>query len=198
MSFSTVTLLKTGATHGCHPRTVSQSTARAGGPWFTTATPPQTQLRKSAKSRPTVRMLDHGPWIEAPFTQPLTQTTDDQHGPSFDPRFRFSTSRSRLDRFPISSSAESVYHDPSRASRSVKPSVVFPKFGSSMIPTGTRTTNYTPVRSEDHGTMVCAKSYNPWNPSWLSLGYYSSSSSQGQHCFTFMSSTTDCNGGYNP
>ncbi|WMV10366.1 hypothetical protein MTR67_003751 [Solanum verrucosum] len=40
-----------------------QTTARAGGPWFTTATPPQTQLRKSAKSlptdKPTVRRLDH-------------------------------------------------------------------------------------------------------------------------------------------
>ncbi|KAH0689070.1 hypothetical protein KY289_016428 [Solanum tuberosum] len=44
-----------GATHGCHPWTVGQTTARAGGPWFTTATSPQTQLRKSAKSRPTDR-----------------------------------------------------------------------------------------------------------------------------------------------
>uniref|UniRef100_M1AAX3 Uncharacterized protein n=1 Tax=Solanum tuberosum TaxID=4113 RepID=M1AAX3_SOLTU len=26
------------------------------------------------------------PWIEAPFTQPLTQMTADQHGSSFDPR----------------------------------------------------------------------------------------------------------------
>ncbi|KAH0661326.1 hypothetical protein KY284_026257 [Solanum tuberosum] len=42
-----------GATHGCHPRTIGQTMARAGGPWFTTATPPQTYLRKSAKSRST-------------------------------------------------------------------------------------------------------------------------------------------------
>ncbi|KAH0693254.1 hypothetical protein KY285_020351 [Solanum tuberosum] len=28
------------ATYGHHPRTVGQTTARAGGPWFTTATPP--------------------------------------------------------------------------------------------------------------------------------------------------------------
>uniref|UniRef100_M1DZY4 Uncharacterized protein n=1 Tax=Solanum tuberosum TaxID=4113 RepID=M1DZY4_SOLTU len=26
------------------------------------------------------------PWIETSFTQPLTQTTVDQHGPSIDPR----------------------------------------------------------------------------------------------------------------
>ncbi|WMV41492.1 hypothetical protein MTR67_034877 [Solanum verrucosum] len=44
-----------GATHGCHPRIVGRTTARVGGPWFTTATPPQTQLRKSTKSRPTDR-----------------------------------------------------------------------------------------------------------------------------------------------
>uniref|UniRef100_M1DJH2 Uncharacterized protein n=1 Tax=Solanum tuberosum TaxID=4113 RepID=M1DJH2_SOLTU len=31
-----------GATYGHHPRTVGQTTARAGGPWLTTATPPQT------------------------------------------------------------------------------------------------------------------------------------------------------------
>ncbi|WMV30627.1 hypothetical protein MTR67_024012, partial [Solanum verrucosum] len=53
-------------THGCHPRTVGQTTTRAGGPWLTTATSPQTQLSKLAKSRPTdrptVRMSDHGPW----------------------------------------------------------------------------------------------------------------------------------------
>ncbi|WMV25691.1 hypothetical protein MTR67_019076 [Solanum verrucosum] len=57
------------------------------------------------------------PWIDAPKAQLQSQTTVDQHGPSFDPRsigltvdrrFRFSASRSRLDRFPISSSVESV------------------------------------------------------------------------------------------
>ncbi|WMV07337.1 hypothetical protein MTR67_000722 [Solanum verrucosum] len=35
------TLQDEGATYGHHPRTVGQTTARAGGPWFTTATPPQ-------------------------------------------------------------------------------------------------------------------------------------------------------------
>ncbi|WMV26333.1 hypothetical protein MTR67_019718 [Solanum verrucosum] len=30
-----------GATYGHHPRTIGQTTARAGGPWFATATPPQ-------------------------------------------------------------------------------------------------------------------------------------------------------------
>ncbi|WMV19459.1 hypothetical protein MTR67_012844 [Solanum verrucosum] len=64
-----------GATYGRHPRTVGQTTARAGGPWFTTATPPQPAQKN---------------WL------------------SLDPRFRFSTSRSCLDRFPISSSADSV------------------------------------------------------------------------------------------
>ncbi|WMV51106.1 hypothetical protein MTR67_044491 [Solanum verrucosum] len=55
-----------GATQGCHPRTVGQTTARAGGPWFTTATPPQPSSEKSAKSqltdRPTVRKSDNGLW----------------------------------------------------------------------------------------------------------------------------------------
>ncbi|WMV55520.1 hypothetical protein MTR67_048905 [Solanum verrucosum] len=71
-----------------------QTTARAGGLWFTTATPPQTSSEKLAKSRltdrPTVRRSDHGPWsvsVDRDFPyQPLTQTTVDQHGPSFDPR----------------------------------------------------------------------------------------------------------------
>ncbi|WMV55524.1 hypothetical protein MTR67_048909 [Solanum verrucosum] len=56
----------------------------AGGPWFTTAIPPQTKLRKSGKYGPTVHGL--GSWIEGPFIQPLMRTTADQHGPSFDPR----------------------------------------------------------------------------------------------------------------
>uniref|UniRef100_M1DUC1 Uncharacterized protein n=1 Tax=Solanum tuberosum TaxID=4113 RepID=M1DUC1_SOLTU len=81
--------------NGCHPRTVGQTIARAGGLWFTTAIPHQTHLRISAKSRPTdkptVRRSDHGLWSVSMdrgplFTQPLMQTTADQHGPSFDPR----------------------------------------------------------------------------------------------------------------
>ncbi|WMV49924.1 hypothetical protein MTR67_043309, partial [Solanum verrucosum] len=56
--------------------------------------PSPNQLRKLAKSRltdrPTVRRSDHGPWsvsVDRDFPyQPLTQTTVDQHGPSFDPR----------------------------------------------------------------------------------------------------------------
>ncbi|WMV25944.1 hypothetical protein MTR67_019329 [Solanum verrucosum] len=87
--------------------------------------PLPSQLRKLVKSRltdrPTVRRSDHGPWSVSVdqdlLTQPLTRTTVDQHGPSFDPRsvglnvdrrLRSSASRSRLDRFPIFSSAESV------------------------------------------------------------------------------------------
>ncbi|WMV41975.1 hypothetical protein MTR67_035360 [Solanum verrucosum] len=66
-----------------------QITARAGGPWFTTATPLQTSSQKLAKSRlkdrPTVRRSNHGPWsvsVDRDFPyQPLTQTTVDQHGP---------------------------------------------------------------------------------------------------------------------
>ncbi|WMV51420.1 hypothetical protein MTR67_044805 [Solanum verrucosum] len=79
-----------GATNGCHPRTVGQTTARVGGLWFTTATPPQPSSEKLAKSRPKDRLMirrsDHGPWIEASFTQPLMQTTTNQHRQSFDPR----------------------------------------------------------------------------------------------------------------
>ncbi|WMV41976.1 hypothetical protein MTR67_035361 [Solanum verrucosum] len=78
-----------GATYGHHPRTVGQTTARAGGSWFTIATPPQTSSEKLAKSRltdrPTVRRSDHGPWsmsVDRDFPyQPLTQTMVDQHGP---------------------------------------------------------------------------------------------------------------------
>ncbi|WMV50865.1 hypothetical protein MTR67_044250 [Solanum verrucosum] len=72
----------------CNPRTVGQTMACAGGPWFNTATPPQPSSEKSAKSRLTDRPTVHGlcPWIKTSFTQPLTQTTVDQHRPSFDPR----------------------------------------------------------------------------------------------------------------
>ncbi|WMV07963.1 hypothetical protein MTR67_001348 [Solanum verrucosum] len=68
------------ATHGCHPLTVDQTTACAGGPLFTTATPPQTQLRKLAKSRPTDRSTvcrpDHGPWSVSMDRGPLYPTSD--------------------------------------------------------------------------------------------------------------------------
>ncbi|KAH0688938.1 hypothetical protein KY289_016296 [Solanum tuberosum] len=82
------------ATHGCHPRTVGQTTARAGGPWFTTATPPQPSLEISTKSRPTgrltVRRSDHGPWfvsVDRDLIYPVSDTNYvDQHGPSIDPR----------------------------------------------------------------------------------------------------------------
>uniref|UniRef100_M1DI76 Uncharacterized protein n=1 Tax=Solanum tuberosum TaxID=4113 RepID=M1DI76_SOLTU len=83
-----------GATYGHHPRTVGQTTARAGGPWFTTATPPRPSSENwlSPDSRTDPRSVDQTtvrglcPWIETSPTQPLTQTTVDQHGPSFDPR----------------------------------------------------------------------------------------------------------------
>uniref|UniRef100_M1DMN1 Integrase core domain containing protein n=1 Tax=Solanum tuberosum TaxID=4113 RepID=M1DMN1_SOLTU len=84
----------TGATHGCYPRTVGQTTSRAGGPWFTTTSPPQPSSKNwlSPDSRTDPRSVDQTtvrglcPWIETSLTQPLTQTTVDQHGPSFDPR----------------------------------------------------------------------------------------------------------------
>ncbi|WMV29851.1 hypothetical protein MTR67_023236 [Solanum verrucosum] len=45
---------------------------------------PRTHLENLAKSRltdrPTVRRSDYGLWIETSLTQPLTQTTVDQHG----------------------------------------------------------------------------------------------------------------------
>ncbi|WMV36942.1 hypothetical protein MTR67_030327 [Solanum verrucosum] len=81
-------------THGQHPRTVDGLTVHPAGPWFVTENFPRTQSENSAKSRltdrPTVRRSDHGPWFvfvdrDFPY-QPLTQTTVDQHGPSFDPR----------------------------------------------------------------------------------------------------------------
>uniref|UniRef100_M1DYG4 Uncharacterized protein n=1 Tax=Solanum tuberosum TaxID=4113 RepID=M1DYG4_SOLTU len=84
-----------GATYGHHPRTVGQTTARTGGPWFTAATPPKPAQKKnmlSLDSRTDPRSVDQTtvrglcPWIETSFTQSLTQTTVDQHGPSIDPR----------------------------------------------------------------------------------------------------------------
>ncbi|WMV25949.1 hypothetical protein MTR67_019334 [Solanum verrucosum] len=48
------------------PMVATHETFRVGGPWFTTATPPQIQLRKLANSRsmdrPTVRRPDHSLW----------------------------------------------------------------------------------------------------------------------------------------
>ncbi|WMV13377.1 hypothetical protein MTR67_006762 [Solanum verrucosum] len=77
-------------THGHHPRTVEGLTVRPAGPWFVTENFPRTRSENLAKSRLTVRKSDHGPWsvsVDRDFPyQPLTQTTVDQHGPSFDPR----------------------------------------------------------------------------------------------------------------
>ncbi|WMV33738.1 hypothetical protein MTR67_027123 [Solanum verrucosum] len=75
-------------TDGHHPRTVDGLTVRPAGPWFMTEKFPRTQSENLAKSRLTDRPTVHGlfPWIETSLTQPLTQTTVDQHGPSFDPR----------------------------------------------------------------------------------------------------------------
>ncbi|WMV45375.1 hypothetical protein MTR67_038760 [Solanum verrucosum] len=80
--------------HGHHPRTVDGLTVRPAGPWFVTENFPRTQSENLAKSRltdrPTVRGSDHSPWsvsVDQDFPyQPLTQTTVNQHGPSFDPR----------------------------------------------------------------------------------------------------------------
>uniref|UniRef100_M1D8M4 Uncharacterized protein n=1 Tax=Solanum tuberosum TaxID=4113 RepID=M1D8M4_SOLTU len=77
----------TGGTHGHHPRTVDGLTVHPAG---------QVTDRSSC------------PWIDAPKAQLQSRLMVDQHGPSIDPRFRFSASRSRLDRFPIFSSAASV------------------------------------------------------------------------------------------
>ncbi|WMV37848.1 hypothetical protein MTR67_031233 [Solanum verrucosum] len=65
-----------GATYGHHPRTVGQPTAYAGGPWFTTATPPQTSSENwlSPDSRTDPRSVDQTtvrglcPWIKTSLT----------------------------------------------------------------------------------------------------------------------------------
>ncbi|WMV45446.1 hypothetical protein MTR67_038831 [Solanum verrucosum] len=77
--------LNVRATHGCHPRTVGQTTARASGPWFTTATLPQNSVRKFlAKSRltdrPTVRRSDHGPWSVSVDQDLLYPASDINYG----------------------------------------------------------------------------------------------------------------------
>uniref|UniRef100_M1DVB9 Uncharacterized protein n=1 Tax=Solanum tuberosum TaxID=4113 RepID=M1DVB9_SOLTU len=83
-----------GATYGHHPRTVGQTTARAGGPWFTTATPPRLSQKiwLSVDPRPDLRSVGQVtdrsscPWIDAPKAQLQSQLTVDQHEPSIDPR----------------------------------------------------------------------------------------------------------------
>ncbi|WMV37909.1 hypothetical protein MTR67_031294 [Solanum verrucosum] len=59
-------ILVQGATHGCHPWTIGQTTARAGGALFTIATLPHPSTKKSTRSRltdrPTIRRSDHGLW----------------------------------------------------------------------------------------------------------------------------------------
>uniref|UniRef100_M1C426 Uncharacterized protein n=1 Tax=Solanum tuberosum TaxID=4113 RepID=M1C426_SOLTU len=74
-----------GGIHGHHPRTIGGPTVCPAGPWFVSATSPRTQ----PEIRPSV-------------------------DPRPDLRLRFSASRSRLDRFPISSSATSVVMPPRR------------------------------------------------------------------------------------
>ncbi|WMV57186.1 hypothetical protein MTR67_050571 [Solanum verrucosum] len=93
-----------GATYGHHPRTVGQTTARAGGPWFTTANPslassenwpsPDSRTDPRSVDQTTVRGLC--PWIKTSFTQPLTRTTVDQHGLSFDPQVHRSDRRLKV------------------------------------------------------------------------------------------------------
>ncbi|WMV32403.1 hypothetical protein MTR67_025788, partial [Solanum verrucosum] len=57
---------------------------RTGGPWFTTATPPQTSSDKSAKSRltdrPTVRRSDHGRWSLSVDRDLLYPASDTNYG----------------------------------------------------------------------------------------------------------------------
>ncbi|WMV50862.1 hypothetical protein MTR67_044247, partial [Solanum verrucosum] len=61
-----------------------QNTARAGGPWFTTATPPQPSSEKSPKSqltdRPTVRRSDNDPWSKSVDQDLLYQASDTNYG----------------------------------------------------------------------------------------------------------------------
>uniref|UniRef100_M1D931 Uncharacterized protein n=1 Tax=Solanum tuberosum TaxID=4113 RepID=M1D931_SOLTU len=87
-----------GATHGCHPRTVGQTTARVGGPWFTTATPPQPSSEKLAKSRltdrPTIRRSDHGPWSVTVDRDLLYPPSDMKYGRPAQTVIRFTVRRS--------------------------------------------------------------------------------------------------------
>uniref|UniRef100_M1DFK3 Gag-pol polyprotein n=1 Tax=Solanum tuberosum TaxID=4113 RepID=M1DFK3_SOLTU len=63
---------------------IGQTTARTGGPWFTTATPLQTSSEKLAKSRltdrPMVRRSDHGPWFVTVDPDLLYPTSDMNYG----------------------------------------------------------------------------------------------------------------------
>ncbi|WMV36766.1 hypothetical protein MTR67_030151 [Solanum verrucosum] len=76
--------LELSAPYGYHPRTVGQTTARAGGSWFTTATPPQPSLEKSAKSRltdrPTVRRSDNGLWSMSMDQDLIYPASDTNYG----------------------------------------------------------------------------------------------------------------------
>ncbi|WMV54765.1 hypothetical protein MTR67_048150 [Solanum verrucosum] len=72
----------------CNSRSPSTDRRSDHGPcWWTVVhhcNPSLASSEKLAKSRPTVCGLC--PWIKTSFTQLQSQTTVDQHGPSFDPR----------------------------------------------------------------------------------------------------------------
>ncbi|WMV51486.1 hypothetical protein MTR67_044871 [Solanum verrucosum] len=76
----------------CNPRFPSTDRRSDNDPcWWSVVNycnPSPNHIRKLAKSRITDRTTVRGlcPWIETSLTQPLTQTTVEQHGPSFDPR----------------------------------------------------------------------------------------------------------------
>ncbi|WMV55009.1 hypothetical protein MTR67_048394 [Solanum verrucosum] len=61
-----------------------QTTARAGGPWFTTGTPSHPSSEKSAKSRltdrPTVHRSYNGPWSMSVDQDLLYPTSDTNYG----------------------------------------------------------------------------------------------------------------------
>uniref|UniRef100_M1DXP0 Uncharacterized protein n=1 Tax=Solanum tuberosum TaxID=4113 RepID=M1DXP0_SOLTU len=85
----------------------SPPTARAGGPWFTPETFPITQPKNLAKGRPTPGPTDHERKRRKEVKNPSSRTQQDSisYNPKwkdfsveFVTRFRFSASRSRLDR----------------------------------------------------------------------------------------------------
>ncbi|WMV33211.1 hypothetical protein MTR67_026596 [Solanum verrucosum] len=102
--------------------------ARAGGLWFTTATPPQPSLENRLSLDP---RTDPRSVICVRGSRLLYPASNTNYGRpartvvrSTVRRFRFSTSRSRLDRFPISSSVASMVSP--HSSRTIVRSSVLP------------------------------------------------------------------------
>ncbi|WMV29304.1 hypothetical protein MTR67_022689 [Solanum verrucosum] len=149
------------STHGHHPRTVDGLTVRPASPWFVTENFPRTQSENLAKSRltdrPTVQTTVRGQ--DFPY-QPLTQTTVDQHGPSFNPR---SVGLTVDERFQISSVTDGTHGHHTRTVDGLTVRPAGPWFVTENFPR-TQSENLAKSRLTDRPT-VRRSDHGPWSVS---------------------------------